>query len=125
MPDGKTPVTEVVVAEHGGGDIKDELKPEPPTDESPHALWKQRRYMASKLAGEAGHLTGRPPDQIGLFGKGDTYHGVGILMDIDSMEKVRVYDDFKFEDDRVFANTRDLPPALVDGDVGKNLSGKA
>jgi hypothetical protein len=114
-----------VAGEHGGGDIKAELKPEPPVEETRDPLWKQRRYMKSKLAAEAGQIIGRAPADIGLWGKGDTYRGTGIVIDVDSMEKVRVYAEYKFDDDHVYANIRDLPPALVDGDVSKNLTGKA
>jgi len=114
-----------VAGEHGGGDIKEELRPDPPVEETRDPLWKQRRYMKSKLAQEAGTIIGRAPADIGLWGKGDTYRGTGILINVDSMEKVRVYAEYKFEGDEVFANIRDLPPALVDGDVSKNLTGKA
>jgi hypothetical protein len=114
-----------VAGEHGGGDIKEELRPDPPVEERRDPLWKQRRYMASRLAKEAGTIIGRAPADIGLWGRGDTYRGTGIVIDVDSMEKVRVYADYKFEGDEVYANIRDLPPALVDGDVSKNLTGKA
>jgi len=112
-----------VAGEHGGGNIKDELRPDPPVEETRDPLWKQRRYMGSRLAKEAGTIIGRAPADIGLWGKGDTYRGTGIVIDVDSMEKVRVYADYKFEGDEVYANIRDLPPALVDGDVNKNLKG--
>lgn len=111
--------------EHAGGSIKDELKPDPPADATTDPLWKQRRYMKSALAQQAGMLIARSPENIGLWGKGDTYRGTGILVNVDTLEKVRVYAEYKFEGDEVFANSRDLPPSLVDGDVTKNLSGKS
>lgn len=131
-PDGQ-PITETGAhgmalpgaGEHAGGAIADELMPDPPADTATDALAKQRRYMASKLAQQAGMIIGRSPDNIGLWGKGDTYRGTGILVNVDTMEKVRVYADYKFEGDEVFANSRDLPPALVNGNVSKNLTGKA
>lgn len=111
--------------EHAGGAITDELKPDPATTAPANPLEKQRRYMASRLAHEAGMLIARSPENIGLWGKGDTYRGTGILVNVDTLAKVRVYDDYKFEGDEVFANSRDLPPSLVNGDVAENLSGKA
>jgi hypothetical protein len=110
--------------EHGGGAIADELRPDPADTTPPDPLAKQRRYMKSRLAQEAGAIIGRSPDNIGLWSKGETYRGTGILVNVDTMEKVRVYDGYRFEDDDVFANSRDLPPALVNGDMAKNLSGK-
>lgn len=131
-PDGQ-PVTETGAhgmalpgaGEHAGGAIADELIPDPPADATTDPLWKQRRYVKSKLAAEAGMIIARSPENIGLWGKGDTYRGTGIVVNVDTMEKVRVYADYKFEGDEVFANSRDLPPSLVNGDVSKNLSGKA
>jgi hypothetical protein len=112
------------VTEVGGGIISKTLANDPADDPATQdPLWKQRRYMGSKLAKDAGHIIGRAPEHIGLWGKSDTFVGSGILINIDTMEKVRVSDGFKFTDDHVFANSRDLPHALVNGDMGKNLAG--
>jgi hypothetical protein len=130
-PDGKTminargmPVDEATPAgphgmalvnpERGGAIVEDELRPDPPDASTLNPLRFQARYVRSKLRKEAGDIIARAPENIGLFGKGDTYHGTGILIDIDSMQGIRVYDGYRFEDDRVFANSRDLPAALVD-----------
>lgn len=110
--------------EIGGGAITRELAPPPPDTTTQDPLRYHRRYMISRLARDAGNIIGRAPENIGFFGKGDVYHGNGgILIDIDSLEKVRVQDGYRFEGDEVYANTRDLPHALVDGDVANNLAG--
>lgn len=130
-PDGKTrinamgrPITDehalgphgmaMQTAERGGAIVEDELRPEAPDVSTLNPLRFQARYMKSRLRREAGDIIARSPENIGFWGKGDTYRGTGILVDVDSMQGVRVYDGYKFEDDRVFANSRDLPSALVD-----------
>lgn len=110
--------------EVGGGAIVKELRADPPTDSTIDAAYYHRRYNGSRLAKEAGHLIARSAENIGFWGKGHTYHGNGgILVNIDTLEKVRVQDGYRFEGDEVFANSRDLPPSLVEGDIQKNLSG--
>lgn len=107
----------------GGGTIKELVAdPEDATVSRDPARW-HKRYISSRLGKDAGSIIGRSPDQIGLWGKGDTYRGSGILVNIDTLEKVRVGDGYKFTGDEVYANSRDLPHALVDGDIAKNLSG--
>jgi hypothetical protein len=109
----------------GGGKIT-EHTPDPVIDPAVDALRHQRRYMSSRLAKEAGNIIGRSPADIGFFGKGDTMHGSGILIDVDTLEKHRFNDNWKFEGDELYANSRDLPHALVnDGELADNLSGKA
>ena len=100
--------------ERAGAIVEDELRPEMPDAATLNPLRFQARYMRSRLRKEAGDIIARAPENIGFWGKGDTYRGTGILVDIDSMQGVRVYDGYQFKDDRVFANSRDLPAALVD-----------
>lgn len=109
--------------EIGGGHITKELVNDPEDAESTDPLRWHRRYMASRLAKDAGNIIGRAPDAIGLWGEGDVFHGSGILVDIDSLAKVRVTDGYVFKGHAVYANSRDLPHALVNGDVAKNLAG--
>jgi len=111
--------------EHAGGGLIHEhtVDAEPSAAQDP--LYLQRRYASSRLAKEAGPFIGRGADEIGLWGKGMTYHGIGILIDVDTMEKHRIPDGFKFEGDEVYANSRDLPHALVQGDIAKNISGES
>lgn len=106
----------------GGGKIEEHTAP-PAKETVFDAFRHQRRYMASRLAREAGHLIGRSPAEIGFWGKGDTYHGSGILVDVDTLEKHRFPDNWVFEGDEVYANSRDLPHALTTGDVAQNLAG--
>lgn len=108
----------------GGGSIQ-EHELNAPTVETIDPLYFHRRYINSRLAKEAGNIIGRSPENIGFWGKGMTYRGNGgILVDVDTLEKHRFPDGFRFEGDEVYANSRDLPPSLVTGDVTKNLSGE-
>src|SRR5258708_39255147 len=108
----------------GGGTITDHPVDQP-ADTVLDPLRHQRRYMASRLAKQAGNLIGRSPADIGFMGKGDVMHGSGIFVDVDTLEKHRFNDGWKFEGDEVYANSRDLPLALVNGDIAANLSGEA
>lgn len=109
----------------GGGNIQEhELNAESVITRDP--LYYQRRYMGSRLHKEAGTVIARSPDNIGFFGKGDVYRGNGgILVDIDTLEKHRFPDGYRFEGDEVYANSRDMPMVLVDGELQKNLSGES
>ena len=107
-----------------GGNIVDHTS-NAPGPETVDPLAKQRRYISSRLAREAGTVIGRAPEDIGLWAKGETYRGNGgILVDIDTLEKHRFPDGYRFDTDAMYANSRDLPHALVDGDLTKNLSGE-
>lgn len=110
----------------GGGNIIEHSLDTTPNDPTVRAAYYHRRYIGSRLRKEAGDIIARSPENIGFWGKGDTYRGNGgILVDVDTMEKHRFPDGFRFDTDAVYANSRDLPPALVDGDLGQNLSGEA
>jgi hypothetical protein len=100
------------VSEIAGGGKIHEHTADPEPDPVQDAYYKQRRYAASRLAKEAGPLLGRAASDIGLYGKGETYRGGGILVD------------FKFTCDEVYANSRDMPHALSTGDLAANLSGE-
>ena len=72
------------------------------------------RYLDSKVYKEHGAAFGRGPPDLGLVGKGHVVAGHMILMDVDSGDFVRVMPGTKLEDDRVFLNTRNRPPWMIE-----------
>lgn len=79
----------------------------------------QRRAADSPKFARLMAESGRAPDQVGFFGKGDRLVGGGIYIDVERYEKVMADGDVIIEEDRVFANSRDLARALVQGDLPK------
>lgn len=105
--------------EIGGGAIREADRPvEAAAPEDARARLVRIRSHATRSAGFARllALSGRGVTEVGLFTKGDTIAGHMILLNTDTLEKVR-FTDQKIEEDGVFANTRDLADSLVTGDV--------
>lgn len=106
-------------AEIGGGAVREADRPEetaPPEDGRTRLA--RIRSQAARSGGFTRllALSGRGVTEVGLFTKGDTIAGHMILLNTDTLEKVR-FTDQKIEEDGVFANTRDLADSLVTGDV--------
>ncbi|MPZ68605.1 MAG: hypothetical protein GEU71_03655 [Actinobacteria bacterium] len=107
--------------EIGGGAIAEEHRaPEPEAEADPRvvAMERQRRAAASKVAREFGAVIGRPVTDWGLMGKGDRVRGHMILVDLESGKKERFLPGSRIEEDRLYANTRNFPVALVTGKLG-------
>lgn len=64
----------------------------------------------------------RPVDTWGLVGKGDTVTGHFVLVDLETLEKVEVIDRWQIDQDRIFANSQNLPKALMHGDGLEKLA---
>lgn len=86
---------------------------------------RARRLMlrAAKARGvqRVGALVGRPLDEWGLVGEGDRVLGHYMLIDLDTLKKVEVIDEWVVEGDRIFANAQQWPKALVHGDTLEKL----
>jgi hypothetical protein len=115
------------MGEIGGGAVVREIFPDdtPGTDPN-HILNLQRLAGGSQFAKQIG-LHGRSVDDWGLVGKcddpdcrGDTWRGHGILLDINSLEKVRVHDGAVLREG-LFVNTRNFAHGVMAGDVKENL----
>jgi hypothetical protein len=74
----------------------------------------QQRYIASRLYTEGFGLHGRQADAIGLWGDGSTYVGNGLIVDVDTLEVVQAFDGALFTGGSVYANSRDIPAALLE-----------
>jgi hypothetical protein len=74
----------------------------------------QQRYVASRLYTEGFALHGRQADAIGLWGDGMVYPANGTLVDVDTLEVVEAFAGYEFPDGPVYANSRDIPPALLE-----------
>jgi hypothetical protein len=116
------------MGEIGGGAVTAEIPPEdtPGTDPN-HIFNLQRLAGGSQFAQQVG-LWGRPVDEWGLVGKcddpdckGDVWRGHGLLLDINSLEKVRAHDGARL-DEGVFVNVRNFAHGVMAGDVKDNLS---
>lgn len=94
-----------------------------PRDRTRAARLMIRAAKAMVKHPELGPLIGRPIDEWGLVGEGDTVIGHYVLIDLDSLEKVEVIDRWQIHEDRVFANAQQWPKALVWGETLAELSG--
>jgi hypothetical protein len=94
-----------------------ELRPDPDVEVSAlHATPAdlQQRYVASRLYTEGFALHGRQADAIGLWGDGMVYPANGTLVDVDTLEVVEAFAGYEFPDGPVYANSRDIPAALLE-----------
>jgi hypothetical protein len=94
-----------------------ELRPDPDVEvgalhATPADL--QQRYVASRLYTEGFALHGRQADAIGLWGDGMVYPANGTLVDVDTLEVVEAFAGYEFPDGPVYANSRDIPAALLE-----------
>jgi len=114
--------------EIAGGAVTKEVFAEAGPEADPnHAMRLQALARGSALMTKLGG-DGRPTDEWGLVGNcgadncpGDTWRGHGILIDIKSLEKLRVHDGARLTEG-VYANTRNFSHGLMLGDVKENLS---
>jgi hypothetical protein len=115
--------------EIAGGAIREVLEPEP----DPQTPRRDLAALAMRAAGsavsqKAGGAIGRPVSDWGLLTKGDRISATMILVDLDTGQKVEIMGGnvTELKDDRLFANARNFPQALVEGDTLERLvSGKA
>jgi hypothetical protein len=94
-----------------------ELRPDPDVEVSAtHATPAdlQQRYVASRLYTEGFALHGRQADAIGLWGDGMVYPANGTLVDVDTLEVVEAFAGYEFPEGPVYANSRDIPAALLE-----------
>jgi len=130
------PTPQVVVREEGGatgdfdvvgGNIAETVNQ--PLDAAQRDRTRAARLMmrAAKAVGgwPAGlsAMIGRPADEWGLVGQGDTVTGHFVLIDLDSLEKVEVTERWQIDQDRVFANAQQWPKALVHGETLAEIAG--
>jgi hypothetical protein len=78
---------------------------------------------AAKAAGtkRLAGVVGRPLDEWGLVGEGDKVVGHFILVDLDTLDKIEIIDEYTIEGDHVYANAQQLPKLLVQGEGLKQL----
>lgn len=130
------PTPQVVVREEGGatgdfdvvgGNISETVNQ--PLDAAPRDRTRAARLMmraAKAVDGWPAGLSamiGRPADEWGLVGQGDTVIGHYVLIDLDSLEKVEVTERWQIDEDRVFANSQQWPKALVWGETLAEIAG--
>jgi hypothetical protein len=109
--------------EMGGGFIAETLAPRPAQSTQAQAQTRLERAAASQVVQKVGHLVQRPLLDWGLVGQGDVVAGHMILIDLESGEKVRVLPNTRIEDDRILANSRNLPEFLINGDGLQRIMG--
>lgn len=107
-----------------GGNIKETVNQ--PLDALPRDANRRQRLLlrAARAKGTqtVAAIVGRPIDEWGLVGQGDTVIGHFVLIDLDTLEKVEVIDRWQIDQDRVFANSQQWPKALVHGDGLEQLA---
>lgn len=106
-----------------GGNVSETINQ--PSDAGTRDRTRAQRvlFRAARAAGTAkvGALVGRPLDEWGLFGQGDTVTGHYMLIDLDTLKKVEVTERMVIAEDRIFANAQQWPKALVHGDLLETL----
>jgi hypothetical protein len=113
-------------AKIAGGAIREVLEPEPdPKTPRRDLAALYSRAAASAVAQKAGAAIGRPVSDWGLLTKGDEIPATMTLVDLDSGQKVETMGGNKtiLKDDRLFANARNFPQHLVEGDTLEQLVG--
>lgn len=108
-----------------GGGIKETVNI--PVTAAPRDRTRQQKLLIQaanakgtrKLAG----IVGRPLEEWGLVGAGDRVIGHFVLVDLETLDKIEVTDEWRIPDDdkRVFANAQQLPKLLVQGEGLKQL----
>jgi hypothetical protein len=106
-----------------GGNIKETVNV--PVTAAPKDRLRMQRLLirASKAAGtqKLALVTGRPLDEWGLLGEGDRVVGHFVLIDLDTLEKIEVKEEYTVEGDRVLANSQQIPKLIAFGDGLKQL----
>lgn len=111
--------------EMGGGNIAQTLAPRPPANPAVQTQQRLERAASSQVVQRFGGLVNRPLLEWGLVGQNDVVPGHMILVDLDSGAKVRVMPGTRIEEDRLFANSRNLPEWLINGDALDRIAGGA
>ena len=111
--------------ELAGGNIKRTLDPPSLTNESTGAsVALQQAAFRSRVAQRIAPYVGRPINEWGLIGEGETIKGHMILLDLNTGEKVRAMGGHKTAPGSLYANLRNFPVALAEGDtIEKILAG--
>lgn len=109
--------------EIAGGNITREVLRDDTAPEALDIYALQKKALKSENFRRLLAVTDRGVSEVGLYQKGDVMHGERILVNVDTLEKVRFMHEARIpeDDEAVYMNSRDIPHALSEGDIKANL----
>jgi hypothetical protein len=109
--------------EIAGGNIKKVLEAPPSSEYLSRPLTKEQAAMLTQVYQKLAGLVNRPPSEWGLLGPGDTVKGSMKLLDLRTGEKVDGMDGHRVNEGQLYANLRNFPESLSQGDMIEKILG--